>query len=146
MGYFGFTPLPRSGELHECCDYHKKLCTCEDCLLSNIAFLMDPPMPPSDVGTQAHDEEPSTSLNPDQKNKLYEDLVNFRQSLSGHGRTSVGSTSLSSGVTIELITKIVENAHSFSSAEDIEESLPIFSHTHAIHIWKIVEQYTRKDV
>ena len=72
--------------------------------------------------------------------------VNFRLSQPGHGRTTVGSTSLSSGVTIKLIGEIVDKAHTFSSAADIEESLPIFSHHHAISIWNIVKQYTQRDV
>ena len=76
--------------------------------------------------------------------KLNEELVKFRLSLPGHGRTSVGSPSLSSGVTIKLIREVAENAHTFSSAEDIEKRLPIFSHSHAISMWKIVKQFLQK--
>ena len=144
MSYFGFSPLPLKGELHECCDYHGKCCNCEDCLLSTLASLMDPLL--GNLTTQpAHDEEiHSTHLTTEEKNKLYEELVQFRLSLPGHGRTSVGSTSLSSGVTTELINQIVDKAHTFSSAGDIEDCLPIFSHSHAIRIWNIVKQYVRK--
>ena len=58
--------------------------------------------------------------------------------------TSVGSTSLSSGVTIKLIREVAENAHTFSSAEDIEKRLPIFSQSHAISMWNIVKQFLQK--
>ena len=45
MGYFGFTPLPFNSDqlVHSCCDYHEKLCKCEDCLLYTVASMMDPP-------------------------------------------------------------------------------------------------------
>ena len=46
-------------------------------------------MPTSDVSTQAHNEKPSANLTPEQKNKLYEDLVNFRQSLPRRGMHTV---------------------------------------------------------
>jgi len=64
-----------------------------------------------------------------------ETLVKFRLSESGHGRTSVGTTSLSSGITIEMINKFYEKAHTFSSVEDIRERLPLFSHNHAVAFW-----------
>ena len=70
-------------------------------------------------------------------------LLNL-DSLPGHGRTIVGSSSLSSGVTIKLIHEVAENAHTFSSAEDIEKRLPFFSQSHAISIRKIVEQFLQK--
>ena len=76
---------------------------------------------------QAFDEEMPTRFNltAEQKGKLYEKLVKFRLSQSGHGRTSVGTTSLSSGITIEMINEFYEKAHTFSSVEDIEERLPV---------------------
>ena len=52
--------------------------------------------------------------------------------------------SLSSGVTKKLICEMAENAHTFSSAEDIEKRLLIFSQSHAISMWKIVKQFLRK--
>ena len=88
------------------------------------------------------DVYPYSELNMDQIAQLNEDLVKFW--LSGHGRTSVGSTSLSSGVTIKLIREVAENAHTFSSAEDIEKRLPIFSQSHAILMWNIVKQFLQK--
>ena len=74
-------------------------------------------------------------LTAEQKGQLNEKLVMFRLSQSGHGRRSVGTTSLSSGITIEMINEFYEKAHSFSSVEDIEERLPVFSHNHAVAFW-----------
>ena len=72
------------------------------------------------------------SLTAEQKGKLYEKLVKFRLSQSGHGRTLVGTISLSSGITIEMINEFYEKAHTFSSVEDIEERLPVFIHNHGV--------------
>ena len=44
--------------------------------------------------------------------QLNEELVKFRLSLPGHGRTSVGSTSLSSGVTIKFMKWLKMHIHS----------------------------------
>ena len=43
----------------------------------------------------------------EQRAKLYEELVNFRLSLPRPGRTCVGSTSLSTGISIELIMMLL---------------------------------------
>ena len=63
------------------------------------------------------DVYPYSKLNMEQIAKLNEELVKFRLSLPGHRRTSVGSTSLSSDVTIKLIHEVAENGHKFSSAD-----------------------------
>ena len=120
MGYFGFSPLPLD-TAHACCDYHEKLCSCDDCVLSDVASVMAPILTDEAPPLSNEDVYPYSELNMEQIAKLNEELVKFRFSLPGHGRTSVGSTSLSSGVTIKLIREVTENAHTFSSAEDIEK-------------------------
>ncbi len=104
---------------------------------------MDPPLPEN--STQAVEVNTPSTLTKEEKSKLLEELVNFRLSLPGHGRTSVGSTSLSTGVSIELISQIVDKAHTFTSPADMEENLPIFSQSHAVSIWEIVKQYIEKE-
>lgn len=76
MSYFGFSLLPLTGELHECCDYHGKRCNCENCLLSNMASLMDPPLA-CNLTTHAQDEEiPSTHLTTEEKINFMKNLYN----------------------------------------------------------------------
>lgn len=146
LEYFGFSSFPRnSDDLHNCCDYHEKFCTCEDCLLSSMQLVMNPSS--HKESPQASDEEMPTRLNltAEQKSKLYEKLVKFRLSQSGHGRTSVGTTSLSSGITIEMINEFYEKAHTFSSVEDIEERLPVFSLNHAVAFWNALQESLSED-
>ena len=104
LEYFGFSSFPRNSDnLHNCCDYHETLCTCEDCLLSSMQLVMNPSS--HKEFPQASDEEMPTCFNltAEQKGKLYEKRLKFGLSQSGHDRTSVGTTSLSSGITIEMI-------------------------------------------
>jgi len=72
------------------------------------------------------------NLKAEQKSKLHEILVKFRLSQSGRGRTAVGTASLSSGITIEMINEFYEKALTFSSVEEIEERPPAFSHNNAV--------------
>ena len=128
---------------HACCDYYEKLCSCDDCVLSDVASVIWLPpwqMKPLHYLMKMFILIPYSELNMDQIAQLNEELVKFWLS----GRTSVGSTSLSSGVTIKLIREVAENAHTFSSAEDIEKRLPIFSQSHAISMWNIVKQFLQK--
>ena len=118
MEYFAFSPLPLD-TAHACCDYHEKLCSCDDCVLSGVASLMAPTLTDQVPPLSNEEVYRYPKLNMEQVAKLNEELVKFRLSLPGHGRTIVGSSSLSSGVTIKLIHEGAENAHTFSSAEDI---------------------------
>lgn len=147
LEYFGFSSFPRNSDnLHDCCDYHEKFCTCEDCLLSSMQLVLNPSSHKEFL--QASDEEMPTRFNltAEQKGKPYEKLVKFRLSQSGHGRTSVGTTSLSSGITIEMINEFYEKAHTFSSVEDIEERLPVFIHNHGVAFWNVLYESLSEDV
>ena len=73
-------------------------------------------------------------------------ILQLRLSQSGHGRTSVGTISLSSGITIEMINEFYEKAHTFSSVEDIKERLPVFSHNHAVAFWNALQESLSEDV
>ena len=58
-------------------------------------------------------EAEQRQLQPDVEEKLREELDLFRLSLPGSGRSSIGSTSLSSGITITLMDQVVQNAFFF---------------------------------
>jgi len=62
-------------------------------------------------------------------------------SLLGSGRSCVGSTSLSTGITIGLIDQIVKSTFSLTPLEEIERHLPIYSKSHAIAVWNIIQKY-----
>ena len=70
-------------------------------------------------------------LEPDVEEKLREELDLFRLSLPGSERSLVGSTSLSSGITITLMDEVVQNAFFLTTVEEIESRLPIYSRKYA---------------
>ena len=94
-----------------------------------------------DDQTDASAETSLKQLEPRAEEKLREKLNLFRLPLPGRGRSSVGGTSLSSGVTISLIDDIVKNIFHLTSLEEIEAHLPIYSNSHAIAVWNIVQKY-----
>ena len=75
-----------------------------------------------------------------------EKLVKFTLSQFGYGRTSIGATSVSGGITIEMINEFYERAHTFSSVKDIEERLPVFSHNHGVAFWNALNESLSEDV
>ena len=72
LEYFGFSSFRiNSDDLHNCCVYHEKFCTCEDCLLSSMPLVMN--LSAHKKFPQASDKEmPSRfNLTAEQKGKLY---------------------------------------------------------------------------
>ena len=143
MGYFGFSPLPLD-TAHACCDYHEKLCSCDDCVLSDVASLMAPTLTDEAPPLSNEDVYPYSKLNMEQIAKLNEELVKFRLSLPGHGRTSVGSTSLSSGVTIKFMKWLKMHIHSLQQKTLKKDFLSLAKLSHATSIWNIVKQFLQK--
>lgn len=53
LEYFGFSSFPRNfDDPQNCCDYHEKFCSCEDCLLLGMQLVMNP---------SSHKESPQAS-------------------------------------------------------------------------------------
>ena len=73
--------------------------------------------------------------------KLRELLDVFRLSLPGNGRSTVGGTSFSSGITLDLVDQVVRNVHLLTSEDKLEAMVPVFSRGHAMAIWKTVQKY-----
>ena len=127
LSYFGF-PVPSASEaVHKCCDYHQKICDCDDCIISNVSNMFEENMQDEVNLTADISEVEQRQLEPDVEEKLREELDLFRLSLPDSGRSSVGSTSLSSGITITLMDQVVQNAFFLTTVEEIESRLPIYS-------------------
>lgn len=140
LGYFGFQ-VPTVSSLHQCCDYHKKICDCDDCLVASISTTFEETIQNQEDQTDASAETSPKQLEPRAEEQLREELSLFRLSLPGSGRSSVGGTSLCSGITISLIDDIVKNIFLLTSLEEIEARLPIYSNSHAIAVWNIIQKY-----
>ena len=141
LGYFGFQVPTASGPLHQCCDYHKTMCDCDDCVVASVSTMFEETIQNQEDQTGASAETSPKQLEPRAEEQLREELNLFRLSLPGNGRSSVGGTSLSSGITISLIDDIVKNIFLLTSREEIEARLPIYSNSHAIAVWNIIQKY-----
>ena len=70
LNYFGF-PVPSASEaVHKCCDYHQKICDCDDCIISNVSNMFEENMQdevnlPADIS-----EAEQRQLEPDVEEKL----------------------------------------------------------------------------
>ena len=141
LGYFGFQVPTVSGPPHLCCDYHQKICSCDDCVVASVSTMFEETIQNQEDQTGANTETSPKQLEPHAEEQLREELSLFRLSLPGGGRSSVGGTSLSSGITISLIDDIVKNIFLLTSLEEIEAHLPIYSNSHAIAVWNIIQKY-----
>ena len=144
LSYFGYKPPTRKGPDHLCCNFHQKHCQCEDCLLASAAQTLELQETTQQQSTSLQIEElraPYNNLNTEQEAKLREDLIEFRQSLHGSGKTCLGSISLASGFSMSLVDSVVLHANELTSVREIQEQLPIFDEQHAVAIFTIVQKH-----
>ena len=74
LEYFGLSSFPRNSDnLHDCCDYREKFCTCEDCLLSSMQLVMNPSS--HKEFPQASDEEMPTRFKLNKKANFMKNLL-----------------------------------------------------------------------
>lgn len=147
LSYFGFKCPPRTDKEHFCCDYHKKICSCEDCVLESVTqlFCTHESCITSTLSVTSSATEDTKECVPtishEKANDLREELLAYRLSLHGHGKSCTGSTSLTSGFSIEAIELVIEHAYELTSIEDIQTKLPIFNTEHAVAIFTILKQH-----
>ena len=147
LSYFGYKQPIQARPDHLCCDFHQKLCQCEDCILVSAAQMFELQENTKLLqSTPIADQECTTTsecLGTDQKAKLREELINFRQSLHGSGKTCVGRIDLASGFSMKLVDMVVSQAKELTSVEKIKSQLPIFDEHHALVIYKIVQKHLK---
>lgn len=134
LNYFGYSTPLRNPPEHTCCDFHKHICQCDSCLVSTVEVL-------ELARGQQKERAPtrqSISLDSDSKKRLKEALVCYRLSLHGSGPSCVGSVSLATGFSLQLIDEVIAKAPEITSVKDITETLPVFSSKQAQEIMDII--------
>ena len=71
----------------------------------------------------------------------HHDLIDYRLSLHGSGRSCVGGVTLATGFSIQLKDTIIENALCLTSVERVKMDFPVFSAAHAQAIYSTVQKY-----
>ncbi len=137
LKYFGYSleGQPSIAPVHKCCDYHKNICTCNVCSAERVKeidldwtkiVLRDDPTP---SGCQ------QVNLT-----ELCNELTSYWLDID-YGRSCIGSTSLSSGFSIELINLVCSSFHELNSLDDIITKMPVFTTKNADAIWEILKRY-----
>lgn len=138
LKYFGYsldsicTFLP----VHKCCDYHKDICECDSCSAEMV----------KEVDSALKDVAISCST-PLQRicqqidlNKLHDELTSYWLTMD-YGRSCIGSTSFSSGFSVELIEMVCSSFQELNSFDDVVTKMPVFTKDNAIVIWNILKKY-----
>lgn len=133
LQYFGYQAPNRTDGGHDCCDYHRSICSCELCLIE----AKKPNFVP-EVDLQSTVPDGSITVSKEQRDLFRQRLLTFRDTL-GTSRSCVGSVSLSTGFSLELVDAAVQNIEHLDSFGSILSSLPVFSEDNAKAIFDILQ-------
>lgn len=146
LTYFGYSCPPRTDAAHFCCDYHKQICSCDDCVFESVAQLFSTHESSissslaNTISSTGDNGECVATISNEKANDLREELLTYRLSMHGYGKSCIGSISLTSGFSIEVIDLVIKHAHHLTSIEDIQTKLPIFNNEHAAAIFRILKK------
>ena len=139
--------VPKRTILHSCCDFHKLNCNCETCIENTIVeetgeCSIEPPAKEISANNVLTSLVPVT-VTPDQQDEIRSELEAYQDSLQ-FGKTCVGSVTLSTGFSLELIDMTIKHCDKLVSVEIVEDILPIFSKRNAEVIYDIVSRHVLK--
>ena len=136
--YYGYKSAHNFDPVHICCDFHKNLCHCGSCSVETVADLN------SSFNEIAITESPAvfspSTLDEQNFKLLHVDLIAHRLSLDP-GRCCIGSTSFTSGFSLELVNLVCSKFHELNTLADTYEKLPIFSTDNANAVFTILQKY-----
>lgn len=133
LQYFGYQAPDRTDGGHDCCDYHRNICSCELCVSE-----AKKPKFVTEVDLQSTAPTGSITVSKEQRDLFRQRLLSFRDTL-GTSRSCVGSVSLSTGFSLELVDKAVQNFENLDSIGSILSYLPVFSEDNAKAIFDILQ-------
>jgi superfamily II DNA helicase RecQ len=152
LSYFGYSiPARDNVPDHLCCDYHVGECKCDDCVIETASEMFEQCScseekdiySQEELHTFGSDTEASFQLSDEKKQHLRHKLTDFRQTLHGYGRSCVGSVSLTTGFSMELIDNVIEHANELTSLEKVKSKLLLFNNDHAVAIFEIVKELSK---
>ena len=126
LQYFGYHAPKRSDGGHNCCDYHRNICTCELHLCKSSSNEKQATVSEGEQHGSTAVTASTVSVSNEQRDLFRQELLCYRDSL-GSSRSCVGSISLSTGFSLELIDMAVSNMEQLDSLESIISALPCFS-------------------
>ena len=135
LKYFGYSSgVHTFVPLHSCCDYHKSICECDNCCAEMVnqvdSALKDVSL--TNSTPQLVDEQIDLE-------RLHDELTSYWLTLD-YGRSCIGSTSFSSGFSVELIELVCTLFQELNSFDDVVTKMPVFSKDNAMVIWNILKK------
>lgn len=113
----------------------------KDCVLALAAQTLEIQGTTQQDSTPPSKKEETTGPNNvliiELKAKLREDLIEFRPTLYGSGKTCLDSISLASGFRMSLVDSVVLLANGLTSVKKVQELLPIFDEQRAVAVFTI---------
>ena len=137
LQHFGHSAPKRSDGGHSCCDHHRNICTCQLCK-SKIKPVSEDVLPRSTAPAAS-----TVTVSKEQSDLFRQKLLQFRNTL-GSSQCCVGSVSLSTGFSLELVDVAVNNIEHLDSVESILSLLPVFSEDNAKVIFDILQNVLAK--
>ena len=133
LQYVGYHAPDRTDGGHDCCDYHRNICSCELC----VSEAKKPKFVP-EVDLQSTAPTGSITVSKEQRDFFRQRLLSFCDTL-GTSRSCVGSMSLSTSFSLELVDTAVQNIEHLDSVGSILSYLPVFSEDNAKAIFDILQ-------
>ena len=117
LSYFSYKPPPRK-DLSISVVIFSRINV--DCVVASAAQSLElQEITQDQSSTIPQFDEPTAVLNAEQIAELRDELVKFRQSLRGSGKTWLGSISLASGFGMSLVDLVVAHANELRSVKKI---------------------------
>lgn len=136
LQYFGYRAPKRKDGGHNCCDHHRNICKCELC-----KEAVSKPQTLHECDADSELSAATTiqiAISQEHRDLIRKNLISYREGL-GSSRSCVGNISLSTGFSLQLIDKVMENIENLHSVDAILSSLPVFSEENARVIFEIIQ-------
>lgn len=131
LKYFGYSSgVHTFVPLHSCCDYHKSICECDNCCAEMV----------NQVDSALKVETPLVVDEQIDLERLHDELTSYWLTLD-YERSCIGSTSFSSGFSVELIELVCTSFQELNSFDDLLTKMAVFSKDNAMVIWNILKKY-----
>lgn len=141
LDHFGHSVVELSNPSHICYDIHRQKCNCNTCFFTGYVVSDIQNLTISGNETESSEDNRDILLDgTDTPVKLYHKVLAYRYKLTSV-RTCVGSVSLSTGFSNELIDGVLKLFNELHSVEDIMELLPVYSRENAEAILLIICKY-----
>ena len=137
LSHFGFS-IPEVQVLHYCCDVCKPQCKCNACTTTGAGEATSE----NQVPNEENGKQLARKIEDFGRKKLKENLLMYRLSIGSSNRIRVGGIDTTTGFTIELINKIVNDCEYVTDLNYLLSNFDFWSKKHASAVLELIEAHT----